>query len=65
VIINLYYSPAKVLSSAQTLKKADFVDISEVWDVNQSLFYFVNNRWDTENKHGIIFFEENRNFIRN
>jgi len=49
VIINLYYSPAAVLSSAQTLKKADFVDISEVWDVNNSIFTFINNQWDVEN----------------
>jgi len=64
VIINLYYSPSTILSSAQTLKKADFVDISEVWDVNNSLFYFTSISWDVENKYGKIFFIENRNFIR-
>ena len=65
MIINLYYSPAAVLSSAQTLKKADFVDISEVWDVNKSSFGFMNNKWDEENKYGRIFFSGNTNSIRN
>jgi len=58
VIINLYYSPAAVISSAQTLKKADFVDISEVW--NASTFVFVKNQWDVENKYGTIFFFSNK-----
>ena len=63
VIINLYSSPAAVLSSDLTVKNSDFFDIRDVWDVNQSSFAFQDNNYDEENKYGMIFFHDMDNYI--